>query len=140
VVNLSKLEFPPVLVDSELERLMEQQARWMQESGLNLEEYLSRINKTEEELREELHPVAAKRVTRSLVLGKVAEAEKIEVTDGEITAELEKLAQGSENKTEMKERVNLPQVRGSMEQMLSTQKTVQRLVEIARGSKDAPKK
>jgi len=140
VVDLSKLEFPPVLVDSELERLMEQQARWMQESGLNLEEYLSRINKTEEELREELRPVAAKRVTRSLVLGKVAEAEKIEVTDGEITAELEKLAQGSENKTEMKERVNLPQVRGSMEQMLSTQKTVQRLVEIARGSKDAPKK
>jgi len=138
VVNLSKLEFPPVLVDSELERLMEQQARWMQESGLNLEEYLSRINKTEEELREELRPVAAKRVTRSLVLGKVAEAEKIEVTDDEITAELEKLVQGSENKTEMKERVNLPQVRGSMEQMLATQKTVQRLVDIAKGSKNAP--
>jgi trigger factor len=72
VVDLSKVEFPPVLVDSELERLMEQQARWMQESGLDLEGYLSRMNKTEEELRAELRPVAAKRVTRSLVLGKVA--------------------------------------------------------------------
>jgi trigger factor len=140
VVNLSKVEFPPVLVDSELERLMEQQARWMQESGLNLEEYLSRTNKTEEEMREELRPVAAKRVARSLVLGKVAEAEKVEVTDDEITAELEKLVQGSENKTEMKERANLPQVRGSMEQMLATQKTVQRLVDIARDSKNVPKK
>jgi len=140
VVNLSKSEFPPVLVDSELERLMEQQARWMQESGLNLEEYLSRINKTEEELREELRPVAAKRVTRYLVLGKVAEAEKIEITDEDITAELEKLVQGSENKAEMKERVNLPQVRGSMEQMLATQKTIERLVEIAGGSKKTTKK
>ncbi len=140
VVNASKVEFPPVLADSELERLIEQQARWMQESGLKLEEYLSRINKTGEELREEMRPVAAKRVTRSLVLGKVAEAEKIEVTDDEITAELEKLAQGSDNKAEMKERISLPQVRGSMEQMLATQKTVRRLVEIARGSKNAPKK
>ncbi len=140
VVDASKVEFPPVLADSELERLIEQQARWMQESGLKLEEYLSRINKTGDELREEMRPVAAKRVTRSLVLGKVAEAEKIEVTDDEITAELEKLAQGSDNKAEMKERISLPQVRGSMEQMLATQKTVQRLVEIARGSKNAPKK
>jgi trigger factor len=140
VVDLSKVEFPPVLVDSELERLMEQQARWMQESGLKLEEYLSRMKKTEEELREETRPVAAKRVTRSLVLNKVAEAEKIEVTDEEITADLEKLVQGSENKTEMKERIGSPQVRGSMEQMLVTQKTIQRLAEIAKGSKDAPEK
>ena len=140
VVDLSKVEFPPVLVETEIERLMEQQARWMQESGLKLEEYLSRMNKTEEELREETRPVAAKRVTRSLVLNKVAEAEKIEVTDEEITADLEKLVQGSENKTEMKERIGSPQVRGSMEQMLVTQKTIQRLAEIAEGSKDAPKK
>jgi trigger factor len=140
VVDLSKVEFPSVLVDSELEHLMEQQARWMQESGLGLEGYLSRINKTEEEMREELRPVAARRVTRSLVLGKVAEAEKIDVADDEITAGLEKLVQGSENKTEMKERIGSPQVRDSMEQMLATQKTVQRLVEIASGSKDAPPK
>ena len=141
VVESSKMEFPPVLVDSELERLMEQQARWMQESGLDLEGYLSRINKTEEELREELRPVAAKRVTRSLVLGKVAEAEKIEVTEEEITADLEKIVQSAENKTEMKERAESSQVRGSMEQLLATQKTVQRLVDIAKGSKkSAPKK
>ena len=79
-------------------------------------------------------------MTRSLVLNKVAEAEKIEVTDEEITADLEKLVQGSENKTEMKERIGSPQVRGSMEQMLVTQKTIQRLAEIAKGSKDAPEK
>jgi trigger factor len=141
VVDLSQVEFPPVLVDSELERLMEQQARWMQESGLDLEGYLSRIDKTEEELREELRPVAAKRVTRSLVLGRVAEAEKIEVTDDEINADLEKLVQGAENKTDMKERVASPQIRDSMEQVLTTQKTVERLMEIAKGSKkSAPKK
>jgi trigger factor len=140
VVDLSKVEFPPVLVEAEIERLLEQQASWLQQSGLALEEYLSRIKKTEEELREETRPVAVKRVTRSLVLNKVADTEKIEVTDQEITADLEKLVQGAEDKAEMKERISSPQVRGSMEQLLATQKTIQRLAEIAKGSKDAQEK
>jgi trigger factor len=137
VVDLSKVEFPPVLVEAEIERLLEQQASWLQQSGLALEEYLSRIKKTEEELREETRPVAVKRVTRSLVLNKVADTEKIEVTDQEITADLEKLVQGAEDKAEVKERISSPQVRVSMEQLLATQKTIQRLAEIAKGSKDA---
>jgi trigger factor len=140
VVDLSKVEFPPVLVESEIERLVEQQTNWLQQSGLGLEEYLSRIKKTEGELREETRPVAVKRVTRSLVLNKVAEAEKIEVSDEEINADLEKLVQGADNKAEMKERVSSPQVRGSMEQLLATQKTVQRLAEIAKGPRDAQEK
>jgi trigger factor len=140
VVDISKVEFPPVLVESELERLMERQARWLEGSGLGLEAYLSRINRTEEELREEMRPVAAKRVTRSLVLGKVAEAEKIKVTDEEISAELEKVVQEADNKAEMKERISMPQARDSMEELLATQETIRRLVEIAKGSQDAHQK
>jgi trigger factor len=138
VVELSKVEFPPVLVEAEIDRLLEQQARWLQASGRGLEEYLSRIGKTEEELREELRPLATKRVSRSLALGKVAGEEKIEVSDAEIDAELEKLVQGSaENKEEVKKRLDSAQARGSMEQLLATQKTIQRLVEIAKGFVDA---
>jgi trigger factor len=138
VVDLSQVEFPPVLVETEIDHLMDQQARWLQASGRGLEEYLGRINKTEAELREELRPLATKRVTRSLVLGKVAEEEKIKVSDAEISAELEKLVQGTaEKKEEVEKRLNSPQVRGSMEQLLTTRKTIQRLVEIAGGSTDA---
>jgi len=141
VVDLSQVEFPPVLVKTEIDRLMDQQARWLQASGRGLEEYLGRINKTEEELREELRPLATKRVSRSLVLGRVAEEEKIEVSDAEIDAELEKLVQdAAENKEEMEKRLDSPQVRGSVEQLLATRKTIQRLVEIAGGSVDVKEK
>ena len=141
VVDLSQVEFPLVLVKTEIDRLMDQQTRWLQSSGEGLEEYLARINKTEEELREELRPLATKRVSRSLVLGRVAEEEKIEVSDAEISAELEKLVQGAAgDKGEMEKRLNSPQVRASMEQLLTTQKTIQRLVEIASGSIEAEKK
>ncbi len=140
VVDLSKVEFPPVLVETEVDRLADQQARWLQAGGAEMEEYLRQINKTGEELREELRSLATKRVTRSLVLGKVAEEEKIEVTDAEIEAELGNIVQsasGNKDKDEMRKRLDSPQVRSSIEQLLTTRKTMQRLVEIAGGSADA---
>ena len=141
VVDSSQVEFPPVLVEMEIARLFDQQARQLQTSNIGLEEYLGRVGKTEEELREELRPLAIKRVTSSLVLGRTAEEEKIEVSDAEINAELENMVQSvTGNKDEVKKRLDSPQARGSIGQLLTTRKTIQRLVEIAGGSTDARKK
>jgi len=141
VVDISQVEFPPVLIEMEIDQLFDQQARRLQTSGRGLEEYLSRVNKTEEELREELRPLATKRVSRSLVLGRVAEEEKIEVGDSEISAELENMVQtATGNKDEVQKLLNSPQARSSIEQLLATRKTIQRLVEIAGGSTDAQEK
>ena len=141
VVDSSQVEFPPVLVEMEIARLFDQQARQLQTSNIGLEEYLGRVGKTEEELREELRPLAIKRVTSSLVLGRTAEEEKIEVSDAEINAELENMVQSvTGNKDEVKKRLDSPQARDSIGQLLATRKTIQRLVEIAGGSTDARKK
>lgn len=141
VVESSQVEFPPVLVEMEIARLLDQQARQLQTSNIGLEEYLGRVGKTEEELREELRPLATKRVTGSLVLGRIAEEEKVEVSDAEINAELGNMVQSvTGNKDEVKKRLDSPQVRDSIGQLLATRKTIQRLVEIAGGSTDARKK
>jgi trigger factor len=138
VVEISQVEFPPVLVEVEIARLLDRQARWLQAGGSGLEEYLGRINKTGAELREELRPLATKRVTRSLVLEKIAGEEKFEVSDSEINAELEKLAQSAtgNKKDEVKKFLDSPQARSSVEQLLTRRKTIQRLVKIAGGSID----
>jgi trigger factor len=139
-VDLSQVDFPLVLVEMEIDRTLEQQARQLQANNMAMEEYLSRIGKKEEELREELRPAATKRVTRSLVLGKVNEAEKIEVNDADIDAELERMIEGAgEKKDEARKQLNTPQVRSSLEQVVATRKTVQRLVEIAGHPKRATK-
>jgi trigger factor len=139
-VDLSQVDFPPVLVETEIDRTLEQQARQLQASNMAMEEYLSRIGKKEEELREELRPAATKRVIRSLVLGKVAEAEKIEVSDADIDAELDRTIGGAgEKKDEARKQLNTPQVRRSLEQIVASRKTVQRLVEIAGKPKRAVK-
>jgi trigger factor len=140
-VSLSQVDFPTVLVEAEIDRTLEQQARQLQANNMAMEEYLSRIGKKEEELREELRPAATKRVMRSLVLGEVNKAEKIEVSEADIDAELERMIEGAgEKKDEARKQLNTPQVRSSLEQVVATRKTVQRLVEIAESPKRAAKK
>lgn len=135
VVDLSKVEFPPVMVDMEVTNLLDQQAQQLQASNIGLEEYLGRIGKTEEQLREEMRPSATKRISRSLVLSEVSEAEKIEVGDDEIKAEVETMVAGvGGDKEEMMKRFDTPELRSSVKQMLTTRKAVQRLVEMAGGS------
>jgi len=136
VVAASQVEFPPVLVEAEIHRMMGEQARQFAQQGVNLEEYLKGIDKTEEQLHEELHPVATRRVTQSLVLGKMSETEKIEVTDKGIDEEIESMLKNAADKRdELQKALNAPPSRDSIRQILLTRKTVGRLVEIAQGEK-----
>jgi len=135
VVDITEVEFPPVLVEMEVDRLLNQRLqRW--QTGGGLEEYLSRINKTEEEIREELRPLATRRTIWSLVLEEVTEAEKIKVSDSEIDTEIKNMTKDTDEgkKGELEEFLNTPQARESIKQTLMTRKTIQRLVEIAQGS------
>ena len=136
VVDISELEFPPILVELEINRLINQQLQRWQAAGKGLEEYLSSINKTEEELLEELRPLATRRVNWSLVLGEIAEKEKIEANDSEIDTEIENMMKGAgENKERLQQLLDTPQSRESLQNSLITRKTIQRLEEIAGGSK-----
>ena len=135
VVDITELEFPPILVEVEVDQLINLQLRRWQMGGRSLEEYLSSIDKTEEELQQELHPLATKRVTQSLTLGRIAEEEKVEVSDSEISAEIENMTKSAtENKDELNKFLSAHRSRESIKQVLITRRTIQRLVEIAKGS------
>lgn len=133
-VSLAEVEFPPVLVEAEINYLLNQRFR---NSSEELEAYLKSVNKKVEELREELRPGATKRVTQSLVLGRISEDEKIEVSDSEIDTEIENMTKNvTEKKEELVKALNNPQTRESIKPTLITRKTIERLVEIAKGSKE----
>ena len=139
-VGTTELEFPPVLVEIETNRLINQQLRRFQVGTGGLETYLKSINKTEEELRQEINPVATKRVAQSLTLDKIAKEEKFEVSDAEINTEIENtLKSATENKDELSKFLNTPEAHQSIEQALITQKTVRYLVEMAKGLEENTK-
>jgi len=137
VAEQTKVEFPPFFVDEEVEHLFMEQTRRLQMGEKALEDYLKSVNRTEGELRDDLRPVATKRITNALVLGQVADKEKIEVSDSEIDAEVESMVNTvpeNANKDKIRENLNVPQSRDSISQMLATRKTIGRLSEIAQGS------
>ena len=136
VVEVSEVEFPPVLVETEIHRLMEDQARTLQMQGLSFEQYLRSAGKTEEELHEELHPTAKKRVAESLALMKLSEEENILVEEADIDAEISRVTEDTaeDRKEELQKTLDTPQMRESIQTTLLTRKTVERLVEIVRSS------
>ena len=112
---MSSVEYPPVLVEVEIDRSLERNLRFLQSTGQNVETYLKSIGKTIEQLREELKPASVKRVAESLVLGKIAEEEKTAVTPAEIDAEIEEmLKRYNGNKDEFKQALQA-KLHGSVE-------------------------
>ena len=137
-IDQSKVDYPPVIVEMEINRILSERARQLQMSGRSLEEYLQSLKKTEAELREELRPMATRNVIGSLVVGKVAEAEKIEASDAEITAEIDGMTQSAaeDKKEEFRKLLDTPRTRESIKQSLVTRKAVERLVDIAKSSEE----
>ena len=135
VSDISEVEYPPIMVEVEIHELLDDQARRLQMQGLSMEQYLKAMNKTDEEMHEEMHPIAEKRINRGLVLGKVAEEEKIEVNDSDIDAEIAEMVDNAaeDRRQELKEILDTPQTRDSLRQTLRSRKTVQLIVEIAKG-------
>jgi trigger factor len=83
---------PPSMVESEIDRLMEDATSAAASSGTSFDEYLQRIGKTEAELRESYHREAESRVKTTLLIEQIAKAEKITATPVDIAAELEVLS------------------------------------------------
>jgi trigger factor len=132
------LEFPPVLVEREVERLLRDEL--VTSSGgagrapaeRDVERYLRAQGKSEEELRQELRPLAVERVRRSLILTQVAEAENIDVSDAEIDQEVERLVSSAGPRAEEVRRLFVgDDGRDALRRRLLARGTLDRLVDIA---------
>jgi trigger factor len=138
VAEISRVEFPPVLVEREIDRLIAAHERELSQNKMSLEDYLKSREKSKEELREELRPLAIRQVTGSLVLSKVTEAEEITVAEKEIDEEVEEMVKGAgEQEEEARKILQNKATRKSLENVLITRKTIKRLVEIASGREEA---
>jgi trigger factor len=129
VEQAKSIEFPPVMVEREIERLIGDQARHL---GMEVEQYLATVKRTREELREELTPVATERVRRSLALTQLADQEQIKAEAEEVEAEIEKMAgSSSQQAAQMRKLFGSPDGRAAIARSLITRKTMDRLAEIA---------
>ncbi len=77
LVKETKLDLPKKLVDAELLHMLAHFKQDVEKAGIKWDEYLEKIKKTEEEIREGWRENVVSRAKTELVLSKIAEKEKL---------------------------------------------------------------
>ncbi|MBC9873799.1 trigger factor [Macrococcoides bohemicum] len=92
-VENAKVDIPEAMINTELDRMMQEFEQRIAQQGLNLELYFQFSGQTEEQLKESMKADAEQRVKTNLTLAAIANAENIEVSDADVDAELSKMSE-----------------------------------------------
>ncbi|MBI3363032.1 MAG: trigger factor [Chloroflexi bacterium] len=134
IVAGATVNYPPTLLQREIDNLADDLDHRLRERGLNLTDYMKLENKTQDSLREELRPAAEARLKRALVLGKVVDEEKIDLEPGEVEKHIESVTAAFGKGGERINKVlSTPNGKRSIALDLLTDKAVARLVAVAKG-------
>ena len=86
-------EVPEAMIGYRADKMVEDYANRIQSQGFPFEQYLSMMGMTPEMFREQAKVSAARSVRTGLALEAVAEAEKIEISEADIEAEIRRMAE-----------------------------------------------
>ena len=94
IIAGSVIKYPPVLVEAEVNDEVTELLARLERQGVELEDYLQQVGRTREQLVAEFTDAAKKRIEIGLLLGKVADAENLMLTDADVeTAMAERAAE-----------------------------------------------
>jgi trigger factor len=130
VVEGATVEYPAVLVDHEVTHTLEDREASLRNRRLSLDDFLRLTGRTRDSYRDELREEARQKVVRTLVLGKLAEAEGLTVDTDEIATEFRRIF-GRDSGVDPQAMAENEATSESMRQMLLTRKTIRRLVDLA---------
>jgi len=90
IIDQSKIDYPPQMLDEEIDLVSRRLERQLEAQNLDLETYLLTQGMSEEEFREETTPVAENRLKRTLVLLEISKAEDIQLDEKKLQNETER--------------------------------------------------
>lgn len=126
----TEVEIPASMIKNEVDRMLQEFGQRLQMQGMNLDLYFQFSGQNEEALREQMKEDAENRVRVSLTLEAIAAAENIQVSEEDITAELDTMAaQFGMTVEQIKTALGGTTV---LENDIRTKKTVELLVENAK--------
>ncbi len=131
--------YPPIVVDLEIDRILQDQDQQMRGMGMSLTAYMQTTGQDVEQLRDSVRPQAEQRILRGLLITNLAESKGIEASDEEINGDIAEVvgAQQDEATQEQARQVfESEAARESVQRRIVARKTMDMLVEIARGERD----
>ena len=92
VVENASMEIPEKMLETQVQNMINDYARRMQNQGMPMEQYMQYTGMTLESLQEQTRPQAEKSIRTRLVLEAVVKAEDIQISDEAVEEELQKMA------------------------------------------------
>ncbi len=141
LVERSTFELAPLMIEHEAEHVLQDQQNALAQYNISFEQYIAQTGKSTEELIEEAKKTAESRVKRTLVMDRLAEAEKIEPTDEEIDQEIEvwKARQSDGQSRGHDEPTDDESTRTAVVAVLKRRKAIDRAIEIAQSDTNGSK-
>ena len=137
VTSRTFIEIPPVLVEEEIDRMLDDMQRAFERQHLSFQTYLETSGQSEAEIRQQMRETAVQNVKTSLVLGAVADGENIEVSRNEIDAALEEILRQSRTSDVERRRLRSSNaVRANIRSRIRRERAIRRLVEVVTGGEE----
>ena len=135
VVSEASIEISDTTTEREIDNILEEQARSQQGRDASVEDYLANLGKSREESRQELRTSAQERLSRYLVIRKLAQDENLEVEPEEVDAEIDRMVVSAGAGSEAILRAfSSEDARSSIRTVLLTRKVLERLTQIVEGT------
>jgi trigger factor len=138
IANKTKVAIPAVLIDEQLERIVNDQKQTLLSRGQTWQEFLKGQGVTEEEYLKTLRPDAELRVKAGLVLGEIADLEKIDISAEELEIRIQ-LLRGQYPDKQMQLELDKPEAKREIASRMISEKTVDKLVAYATSKTKAAK-
>ena len=130
-------DVPDAMVEEQAKRFVENLKLQIQQQGIPYDQYLKLTNMTEEDLLGQAKEPALRQVKLELAMDAIAKAESVEVSEEEISAEYDKMAEQYGMKAEdLKKYITAD----SLKAQLTNQKVVKIVVDSAKATKVEEKK
>jgi trigger factor len=92
VIEDSEMDLPEAMVETQQRQIVNDFAQRLQMQGMNIDQYLQYTGSSVDQMLAQVKPQAIERIKSRLVLEAVAAKEKIEATEEDVAAELERMA------------------------------------------------
>ncbi len=130
IVKLATIsDIPEVLVDNEIHKMIHELEDSIQQQGMDMAGYLKSINKTHEDFHTDFRKPAIERIKAALVLRKIANEEKVNVSVDELNVEITKQEQMYKDHPEALTNIHSQQYKDYLTNVLLNQKVIKLITE-----------
>lgn len=140
LVDSSKTEAPASLVEEQATNIKEDLMRNLQTRNQKMEDFLAAREQTQDEWEAEVKKTAERRVKSSIIVQKLSDELKIEVSEQEIDQQVSDMLAVYKNDPKATEQLSTPEARNSIANRIRIGKTMDKLAELNRPHATASKK